>query len=227
MSKKFDVEEKVLEKSIDLFYKHGFVKASLRDIAKAVGITSSTVYLYFKNKDEILFNIIFNCGAELLKGLQTVMENQDDPMECLRAMILWQICFSSDTKNSKKLKIFLEEQYRLSPYLRKKAFEQHRQIYDLYFSRVCGLAKNGMGEKPNKTVTTFSILAMINWVYRWFDPDGKLSIEEVAENVIDLFFRGILNREGVKNKNQMALLSGLRSEREEGKSWDTATSFMK
>jgi AcrR family transcriptional regulator len=45
MAKKFDVEEKILEKSIDLFYKHGFVKASIRDIVKEVGITNSTVYL--------------------------------------------------------------------------------------------------------------------------------------------------------------------------------------
>ena len=76
MAKKFDVEEKILEKSIDLFYKHGFVKASIRDIVKEVGITNSTVYLYFKNKDEILFNIIFNIGVELLRELQTVIEKQ-------------------------------------------------------------------------------------------------------------------------------------------------------
>ena len=43
MAKKFDVEEKILEKSLDLFYKHGFVKASIRDIVKAVGITNSEV----------------------------------------------------------------------------------------------------------------------------------------------------------------------------------------
>jgi AcrR family transcriptional regulator len=33
MARKFDVEEKILEKSIALFYKHGFVKASIRDIS--------------------------------------------------------------------------------------------------------------------------------------------------------------------------------------------------
>jgi AcrR family transcriptional regulator len=196
VAKKFDVEEKILEKSIDLFYKHGFVKASIRDIVKEVGITNSTVYLYFKNKDEVLFNIIFSIGVELLRELQTVIDKQNDPVECLRAMIFRQVCFSTETNNWKRVKIFLEEQYQLPYYLGKKALEQHRQIYDLYYSKICEIERNGLlNEKVNKTVIIFGIFAMMNWVYRWFRPNGKLTIEQVAENVIDLFFEGILKRE--------------------------------
>jgi AcrR family transcriptional regulator len=196
MAKKFDVEEKILEKSIDLFYRHGFVKASIRDIVKEVGITNSTVYLYFKNKDEILFNIIFNIGVELLRELQTVIEKQNDPVECLRAMIFRQVCFSTETNNWKRVKIFLEEQYQLPHHLGKKALEQHRQIFDLYYSKICEIERNGLlNEKVNKTVIIFGIFAMMNWVYRWFRPNGKLTIEQVAENVIDLFVDGILKRE--------------------------------
>jgi len=201
MAKKFNVQERVLEKSIDLFYKHGFVKASIRDIVKAVGITNSTVYLYFKNKNEILFNIIFNIGAELLRELQTVIEKQDDPIECLRAMIFRQVCFSTETDNWKKVKIFLEEQYQLPHYLRKKALEQHRQIYDLYYSRICEIEKSGLlNEKVDKTAITFGIFAMMNWVYRWFNPEGRLTIDEVAKNVIDVFFRGVLKDGVAKGK---------------------------
>ena len=52
----------IIEKATDLFYRHGFVKASIRDIVKAVGITNSTVYIHFKNKDEILYCIIEDIG---------------------------------------------------------------------------------------------------------------------------------------------------------------------
>ena len=45
----------IIEKATDLFYKHGFVKASIRDIVKAVGVTNSAVYNHFANKDEILY----------------------------------------------------------------------------------------------------------------------------------------------------------------------------
>jgi len=199
MPKKFDVAEKILEKSIDLFYRHGFVKASIRDIVKEVGITNSTVYLYFKHKDEILFNVIFNIGSELLRELRTVIEKQSDPVECLRAMIFRQVCFSTETDNWKKVKIFLEEQYQLPHYLRKKALEQHRQIYDLYYSKICEIERMGsLDKKVDKTAITFGIFAMMNWVYRWFNPKGRLSVEKVAENVIDIFLNGILKKEHEK-----------------------------
>ncbi len=199
MAKKFNVREKILEKSTDLFYKDGFVKASIRDIVKAVGITNSTVYLYFKNKDEILFEIIFGVGTELIKGIQTAAEKYNDPTECLRAMILEQVNFSAGIRNSKKVKIFLEEQYQLPPSFKKKTTEQHRRIYDLYYSKICELeGKRLLTQKADKIAITFGILAVMNWVYRWFNPTGRLSIEEVAENIGEMFCRGILRNEMAK-----------------------------
>ena len=195
MAKRFDVKERILEKSLDLFYRYGFVKASIRDIVKAVGITNSTVYLYFKNKDDILFNIVFNIAAELFTELQTLIEKQNDPIECLQAMIIRQICFTTQTDNWKKARISLEERYQLPQHLQKKTLKLHRQIYDLYYSKVCEIEKKGLlNEKMDKTAITFGIFGMMNWAYRWFKPTGRLSIEETAEIVVDLFFRGILKR---------------------------------
>ena len=38
----------------------------------------------------------------------------------------------------------------------------------------------------------FANFGMINWVYRWFREDGEMTIEEVAEVIIRIFFNGIL-----------------------------------
>lgn len=200
MGKKFDVKKKILEKSTDLFYKYGFVKASIRDIVKAVDISNSTIYLYFKNKDEILFDIILDISSALIKELQAVIEKHKDPIECLREMIFRQICFSAEANNWQREKIYFEEQYQLPPPLKKKAHEQHRQIYDLYYEKICEIAEDGwLNKNADKTVTTFSVFALMNWVYRWFDPKGRLSIEKVAENAIEVFFRGILKGSEERN----------------------------
>ena len=196
MRKKRNLKEKILQKSVDLFYKHGFTHASIRDIVKAAGISNSTVYIYYKNKADILFNIILGVGEELLRALQIVVEqhaDRDDAIQCLRAMIFQQICFSLEKCKYKEVKIYLEEQFRLPPHLRKKTYEQHRQIYDLYYSKICEIKENGLlNRKVDKVVITFGIFAMMNWVYRWFDSGGRLSIEDVAENVVDMFFSGVL-----------------------------------
>ena len=98
--KRSNLEEKILDTATELFAEHGFVKASVRDIAKRVSGSNSCLYVYFKNKDEILFRIITDVGAELLKELETVTGKHDDPVESLRKMMFSQILFSIKATNS-------------------------------------------------------------------------------------------------------------------------------
>jgi len=184
----------IIEKATDLFYKHGFVKASIRDIVKAVGVTNSAVYNHFANKDEILYWIIEDIGTTLLKEIRAGIDAHDDPVGCLREMVFRQVCLMKEKK--KEIKIYVEEQYQLPIVLRSRALKQHRQIYDLYCGMIGKIKDMGFLRDIDKTVMAFSIFAMMNWSYRWFKNEGKLSIEEVAENMIQVFFGGIF-KEGV------------------------------
>jgi predicted HAD superfamily phosphohydrolase YqeG len=94
----------------------------------------------------------------------------------------------------------MEEQYQLPTVLRKRALKQHRQIYDVYYNMLCKIKDKGLIRDIDETVMTFAIFAMMNWSYRWFKDKGRLSIEEVAEHIIRIFFGGIF-REGVLAKD--------------------------
>lgn len=188
---KSNLEEKILDTATELFAKHGFVKASVRDIAKQVKGSNSCLYVYFKNKEEILFRIITDVGAELLKELEAVISKHDDPVECLQEMIFTQVLFSMNA--AKKMKIYLDELYQLPPPLKKRALNQHRQIYDLYYDKICALEEKGLlCQNIDKAVITFGIFSSMNWVYRWLNPAGKLSVEEVARHMIDMLLRSML-----------------------------------
>jgi AcrR family transcriptional regulator len=192
--KRTNTKKKILKKATDLFYEHGFVKASIRDIVRAVGVTNSTVYIHFKNKDEILYSIIEDIGSTLLEVLHEVSGTHDDPVDCLREMIFSQVCLIKDKR--KEIKIYIEEQYQLPTPLRKKALAQQRQIYDIYYEKIGEIIKKGLANEVDQTVATFSIFAMMNWAYRWFQDRRRLSIEEVAEDMIKILSSGIL-RDGV------------------------------
>ena len=113
-----DTKQLILEKATQLFYERGFARASIRDIVRAVGVTNSTLYVHFKDKNQILFEIIEEIGVVLSEILQHVIERHDDPVECLRAMVRAQVCLIEDKR--KEIKIYLEEQYQLPRNLRKK-----------------------------------------------------------------------------------------------------------
>ena len=195
--KKANTKEIIIEKATDLFYKYGFAKASIRDIVRSVGVTNSTVYFHFKNKDEILYCIIEDIGSVLLKTLQAASQEYKDPVECLREMIFRQVCLTKGKR--KELKIYMEEQYQLPTALRDKAIRQHRQLYDIYYNKICEILDKGLGQQIDKTVMAFGIIAMVNWAYRWFIDNGRLSIEDVAEHITHVFFSGIL-KDGVLTK---------------------------
>ena len=186
-----DTKNLILEKASDLICEHGFVKASIRDIVKAVKITNSAVYVHFKNKDEILYTIIEEIGSSLLETLSSVIKDHEDPLECLYHMIFAQVSLLKT--NRKGVKIYLEEQYQLPEQLRKKARKQHRDIYDIYYNKLCEIEKKkpGVFRNIDKTVATFTIFATMNWAYRWYREDGELSLEDVAVQLIDILFYGI------------------------------------
>lgn len=192
-----NLEDRILNKAIDLFFKHGFVKASIRDIVNALGVSNSAVYVYFKSKDEILFKIIQEVGRELLEVLEETEQRYDDPVECLGMMIYNQICFSM--REYKRTKIYIEEQYQLPTALKKKATKQHRRIYDRYYNLInqmdaMGLLWSGI----DKRVMIFGIFANMNWVYRWFNPKGRLSVEDVAKQIAYMSYKAVLKAKGLK-----------------------------
>ncbi len=194
-----NTKAEIVEKATDLFYRYGFVKASIREIVTAVGVTNSTVYNHFKNKDEILYHIIEDIGSVLLKELRAGLDAHDDPVDCLREMVYRQVCLIKEKR--KEIKVYMEEQYQLSTVLRDRALKQHREIYDVYYSLICRIKERGLIRDIDETVITFAIFAMINWSYRWFEDTGRLSIEKVAEDIIGIFYGGIF-KEGVLEKNK-------------------------
>jgi len=198
--KKSSTRELILEKAIDHFYKSGYVKASIRDIVRSAGLANSTVYSHFKNKDEILYRIIEDIGSTLMNELQESSRSATDPVEALRNMIFNHICLINE--NWKSIKIYIEEQYQLPVQLRKKASKQHRQIYELLKGKVEELMHLGLTHEINPAVAAFSAFAMMNWSYRWFDDSGSLTIEEVADQIISIFFSGIL-KEDVADARQI------------------------
>ncbi|MBU1052248.1 MAG: TetR/AcrR family transcriptional regulator [Proteobacteria bacterium] len=196
--KSSDTKQEILDKAVDLFYEFGFVKASVRDIVRTVGVTNSTIYVHFKNKDEILYTIIQDIGSIVLEELHKAITNNDDPVKCLKEMIFRQTCLIKEKR--KELKIYIEEQYQLPKALSSEAVKQQRQIHDLYFNKFCELEKIGLLKQGiDKTIMAFSVFAMMNWIYRWYNDSGRLSIEEIANQSIAVFFGGIMVEKSKQN----------------------------
>ena len=63
---KLEIKKMILEASMKLFVEEGFENVSIRKIAELIEYSPTTVYLYFKDKNEILFNL-HDIGFQMLQ----------------------------------------------------------------------------------------------------------------------------------------------------------------
>jgi len=84
-AKKADTRRAILDAAVDLFQEHGYENFSLRQVAEAIGYTPTTIYLYFKDKDDLLFHTAIEGFDTFGKMLQVAYDSSNDPLERLKA----------------------------------------------------------------------------------------------------------------------------------------------
>ena len=135
-------------------------------------------------------------GDDLFKLLHDIIEKYEDPVECLEKMIRAHMvdwCL----KRKKESKIIVMDDAWLTRERRRTNIESQRKLYSLYKERLSELQKKDLIIDTDITVLCFSIFGIIAQSIRWFDERGPLTKEDVAQNVINILFNGILR---IKNK---------------------------
>ncbi len=189
MKKNPIIQENIIKTAAKLFSE----KTSIRDISNTLNLSIATIYYYFKNKEDLLFNIINSIGEDLLNKIKNAINEFDDPLEGFRNMLFVHIC--SIKGNKDRIKVYVEEQNHLSKTYRQIIYIQHRQIYDIYIEQLKNLQRLKIINVDSLPVLAFAIFGMVNWCYRWFKEDQGISIEGIAQRFIDFLFNGILNKE--------------------------------
>ncbi len=86
-----DKRERILKAAIRVFARKGFYPARVSEIAKAAGVADGTIYLYFKNKDDVLISIFRDRLQKLLEVLTEAVGCADGFEEQLRAVVAVQL----------------------------------------------------------------------------------------------------------------------------------------
>lgn len=89
MNKRSGIEskKKILSAAVKVFSIHGYAGASIREIAKASGISIGGVYLYFKNKEELYLSLIKERISEKNQRIMSAVESAGSPAGALSVFI--------------------------------------------------------------------------------------------------------------------------------------------
>lgn len=176
-----------------LFCRKGFGQASMSDLADAMGMTKAGIYHHIASKEELLFGIV-SYGMELFeeKVLEKVRQIPD-PLERLVATIRGHVLLVTRDR-PKEVTVILHESNVLEGEFRELINRRKRRYIRFLEETFEELVEAGLARPIDPRVATFALLGMINWIYQWYRPEGRLQDTELADGYIDLFLHGVLKR---------------------------------
>jgi AcrR family transcriptional regulator len=87
------LRQEILDAASELFVREGFENVSMRRIADKIEYSPTTIYLYFKDKAELLEQVCHETFSRLSQRLRTILEQPGDPIERLRRGLIAYVHF--------------------------------------------------------------------------------------------------------------------------------------
>jgi len=113
-------ENAIIEQTLDIVYETGIAGVKMSKLAKRVGISPSTLYVYFKTKEDLIVSIGFKILQQISEGLNSALADSISFENKLRAKWIHMLQFRLNHERE----INFMEQWMQSPYFDKSSFKQ-------------------------------------------------------------------------------------------------------
>jgi AcrR family transcriptional regulator len=179
--------EEILQRASLLFYQRGYGATSIRDIAEAVGLSSSTMYHHFASKQDVLYAIVNRFMTDFVEATVPVLRDTElSPSERMRRIVRLHIEISDDRRP--ELLIGNPIRYALDQAQREHATALQIAYHDAVRDTIAEGCRAGEFRVEDVSMATMAILDMLNGIREWFSPTGRLSRAAVIERYTGLVF---------------------------------------
>ena len=183
----------ILERAAQLFCDHGYEATSMQQVAAACGLTKAGLYHHVESKEALLATIM-DYGMDVFdEQVYAQVVDIADPVERLKA------CMGKNVRLctrgwSREITVVLHEHATLKSEAGKSIDARKKRYVRFLETSFAEAIERGLLRKVDPTIAAFSFLGMVLWIYKWFRTDGRLSDDQIADGMIDLFFHGLLPR---------------------------------
>jgi TetR/AcrR family transcriptional regulator, cholesterol catabolism regulator len=185
-----DSRQEILRTAARLFQQRGYDATSMNDVAAALKLSKGGLYHHFQSKDEILFEIMDHAMEITEQRVLAPVRGIANPEERLRMLIRLHIEVVLSVRD-REITVMLHENHPLPPSLRKQINNRKKD----YIHFVEGLIADVQKQKGSKGSVTpraaaLALLGMINWIYQWYKPEGRLQAKDLIPQYTEILFAG-------------------------------------
>ena len=181
----------------DLFRERGYAATSIRDIARALSVQGASLYAHVTSKEDVLWAIVdraatrFEAAADRAEA-EAEARRPGDPAEAIAALVRAHV--EVLTADVDEAGVFVHEWRALGP-ARRAAILERRDAYVARFRRriIEGIAV-GAFALTDPAIASGAILSAVNGVATWYDPEGRLTADRIADYLVELAMRMLSGR---------------------------------
>lgn len=189
------LRDRILEITRHMLFSDGYSSISMRKIAKAVGVSATSIYLYFENKDHLVHTLIEESVEDLSVAIEEGAARHDDTIARFEAIVHSYVEFA--LQNSEKYQvIYMVQSERMARYPKEK-FRKARRGYTLLGSVLEQGVKEGLMDLDEPMIAAYSIWAQLHGVISVVlnqRLDSRIDREKFIEESIDYIIQGFLAR---------------------------------
>ncbi len=183
--------QQILKTSAKIFAEKGFHHTSVRDIARATKMSLSGLYYYFTTKEELLYLIQERCFVTLLQRWEQAADPQMDARARIRCFAENHLSFF--LHNMPEMKVMAHEDESLTGDFQDKILVLKRRYVKVIMDLIGELPRQDGGKDIDLRVATFALFGMMNWIYTWYQPKRDLPFPQLIEQMLRIYFFGLLN----------------------------------
>ena len=182
--------EEIITAAAKIFAAKGYLATTLDEIAHEIGVSKPALYYHIKNKEEILREIIGRM-MEPMEAVVKVGKSSIPPLERVESIIRMLVDFAVKRKETTLIAL---EQSRILPKRSQDALRRRqKEVEDVLQDTLKEGKEQGVFDVGDIKMASFAILAVSNWIYRWYQP-GKLTAKQISDEFIRLLENGYLRK---------------------------------
>ncbi|MFP4564459.1 MAG: TetR/AcrR family transcriptional regulator [Spirochaetia bacterium] len=192
-----DTGKRIIEGAGTLFFRQGFSKVTVEEIAEQIGITKKTIYNHFPNKTALLEEVIRSSVGTIISTIESIARDPElEFTEKVKRIVSYAFLeLSGDKKN------LLEDFVRYAPEMRTRDIPDFREILVDIIRHLFdeGYAKGFVKKGISREILPYMCLSIIEGMivlYRREETD--INPGRLLYYSIEISFRGILTDEGMK-----------------------------
>ncbi|WP_368680342.1 TetR/AcrR family transcriptional regulator (plasmid) [Rhodococcus opacus] len=163
-----------------LFRQRGYHGVGMRAIAEAAHIQAASIYYHYASKEELLYEAICIVDRDFILEQLPILDREEMSYSSRLTSLIYAHLGHVATNldiwwiSATELRSLSGDNFA--------AIQGYRRIYqDRIVQHIAAGIQAGEFDTPDPELSTLSMLDMLNGVHKWFQPNGRLSVDEIAE----------------------------------------------